>query len=322
VEEVAAADIGVAGTILHNRKVVEFLTCDELDPSPWARGLLREFAEDETGIAAGAISEPDAGTDNLLPYNEPDGGHRTSAVRDGDDYVLNGVKRFISEGGAATLYFVYARTDPAVGLLDGTSVFIVPRDTPGLTISEVHDKIGGRLSLNSELTLHDVRVPADHRLGPLHHGLRLIREKVPAFEYVINTARCIGLARACYEASLAHARTRVQGGRPIVGHDLVAEKLVEMDLAVETARSAMYRAAWAADHRTEGTDHIRLGRLAFLYAQRAVVAVATQAQEIHGAYGIVRGGLVEKLVRDAHTALSFEGGQIPKRLQLGRALRV
>jgi alkylation response protein AidB-like acyl-CoA dehydrogenase len=294
---------------------VEYLTCQQVATDAQREQFLPAFAANPIGLAAGVLTEPDAGTDNLLPYDRPGAGLQMSVVDDGDHYVLNGVKQFISEGGAASVYFVYARTDPAVGLLDGTSVFIVPGDTPGIT-HEVHDKSGGRLSFNARLRFDDCQVPHANLFGPWNTGLRALREHAGSYEFIINAARCVGLARACYEAALEHARTRVQGGGPIFNHDLVADSLVESFVAIEAARTLTWRAAWAADHRDTEADFVRLGKAAALLAQDMVIKVALRAQETFGAYGIMRGSRIEKLVRDALTCLAFEGGQNPKRLQL------
>ncbi|MFC1491071.1 acyl-CoA dehydrogenase family protein, partial [Nitrospinota bacterium] len=254
-EELSWGNRGVCGMLLSATKITHYLMADELAPGACEENRekwLRAYCEDPNFLISTALTEPDSGSENTI-YSHPDAGYRTRGVRDGDEYVINGMKHFVSNVGWAKLYFVFVRTDPTKGVFEGVSLFMIPKETPGLSFGRVHDKIGYRLNLNRELILEDVRVPVANRLGPENYGSANIR-KVMRGDILINAAAMVGLARAAYEATLEYARNRVASGRPIVEHQAIGFKLIDMYTLIEAARSFVWRASWRVDAAWEGVN--------------------------------------------------------------------
>ncbi|MEK7873140.1 MAG: acyl-CoA dehydrogenase family protein, partial [Chloroflexota bacterium] len=213
-EELGWGDLGVAYAFDQTWKYGPALA---LATTPEQREkFLPAFMADETHLMAIAFTEPDAGTDNMFPFDAPGMGLMMRAERRGSDYILNGTKIFISNGGAAKMCIVCARTDPSVGVTRGSTAFLVPADTPGYRVGRYLDKMGRRLLMNAEIVFEDCRVPAFNRLGEENGAWELQRGR--SYGRGSYGATVLGTARAALEDALAHARDRVQGGKPIIEH--------------------------------------------------------------------------------------------------------
>jgi alkylation response protein AidB-like acyl-CoA dehydrogenase len=257
---------------------------------------------DETQVKAGAfaLTEPEAGSDVASL--------RTRAVRDGDHYVVNGQKRFITLGGAADLYALFATIDPALGHL-GVTAFLVEADSPGLSAGRKERKMGMRASRTGDVLLDDVRVPVENRLGEEGQGFALAMK---SFEHTrpLVAACAVGLARAAYEMAMEYAKQRVQFGKPIVAKQAVRFLLADMATEIEAARLLTWRAAWLAD---EGQPCNVPASMAKSFAADMAMRVTTDAVQVLGGYGYMREYPVEKWMRDAKVLQIVEGtSQIQK----------
>ena len=320
-EELAVADVGVAATLNHTSDLAR-LYFDHYMNEEQRKRFLPAFLRDDQFHLAIAGHEPD--TDLGWDYHRPDidgTGYRTKAVRDGDDWVINGTKNFITNAPIAKLMLVQVQTGPKRGGLSGVSMIFVERDTPGLTIHE-HDKVGRRLGSNGEISFDNCRVPnanmADNSKGPLSQRMTQGRAK-PRFQ-----ALNLGIGRAAYEAALDYARIRVQGGRPIIEHQAVAMRLADMAIALEQARILIWQAAWAADHLDAYQDgslpDLPLQAVAKVATSEAVFRVATDAAQIFGGMGVMRELPMQKYVRDALIFLHSEYANDVSRLRIAEHL--
>jgi alkylation response protein AidB-like acyl-CoA dehydrogenase len=192
------------------------------------------------------LNEPDSGSDNILPYNAPDGGVALKAVLDGDSYVLNGSKHFNSLVGFSKLLLVYGRTDPKQSVRQGTSTFLVPHDLPGITYGQIHNKMGFRLYPNGETFFDNVRVPKEYMIGGLNAGFKTFAQ---VFRGSLELpATYLGICKAMYRTVLDHAKQRVQGGKPIIEHQSVGSMLAEIALTVDTLEGYMWDTAYRLEH--------------------------------------------------------------------------
>ncbi|HJR91637.1 MAG TPA: acyl-CoA dehydrogenase family protein, partial [Acidimicrobiia bacterium] len=264
---------------------------------------LGRFAAEPRLLFSHCSSEPQGSSDRWLNHDVPEAAMRTTAVRDGSGWVINGRKQFITNGPDSSLYVVYATTTPGVVPSQGTSSFLVPRDTPGFTIGETYEKTGGRLFNNAELIFENCRVTDDHLLI-LDGASGTSGRTFPASKAII-AAQAVGLAQAAYEAAADFAISRVQGGRPIIQHQAVALRLAEMATRIEAARALVRQAAVAIDRKA---SHRRpLAYMAKVAAGETAFEVARQAVELHGGLGVMRHAGVERLLRDATLFFHLDG---------------
>ncbi len=261
-------------------------------------------------------TEPQGSSDRWLGYDHPDVAMRTTAeLRDGE-WVLNGRKQYITNGPDSGLYVVYATTTPGAKPSEGTSNFLVPRDTPGLRIGKVFEKMGGRLFNNAELILEDCRVPEDHLLIR-DSAAGTSARRFPGSKVYI-AAQALGLAQAAYEDAVRYVHDRVQGRRPIIGHQAVAMRLADMAIRIESTRSLVHRAARAFD--VEAPDRRVLRDMAKVSAAETAFEVARQTVELHGGLGVMREGGVERHLRDATLFLHLDGTNDIHRLRIIESL--
>jgi acyl-CoA dehydrogenase len=259
-------------------------------------------------IAAFAITEPDAGSDV--------GAIQTTARRDGETYVIDGVKTFISNAGLADFYSVFAKTDPTKGS-KGISAFVVERDTPGFRFEEKIELISphpiGRISFS------ECRVPATNLLGDEGQGFKIAMTTLDTFRATVGAAAC-GLAWRALDEAISYAKRRVQFGKPIAEYQATQMKLAEMATELDAARLLVYRAAWKKD---SGADRITLeAAMAKLFATEAAQRIIDAAVQIHGGAGVVRGSVVEHLYRDVRALRIYEGtSEIQKLVIAGQLLR-
>ncbi|MFC1492186.1 acyl-CoA dehydrogenase family protein, partial [Nitrospinota bacterium] len=269
-----------------------------------AARIIPEYLQDPRYLFGMAGTEPNSGSDNSLPYDDPSAGPRLSAVRDGRSYVLNGLKHFIAIAAQSKIIIVRSRTDRTVGLTRGMTQFMLFPPAEGFEVARLHDKVGLRLYPNYELHFDDVRVPEEDRLGPegegWHHaegGADSPRLASATKNSMEVAATVLGIAQRAYELALEFARERVQGGKPIIEHDSIGLMLVEMFTRLEAARTLTWRAAWSLDH---GDAHAGiLQRVAKVLAVEAANFITTRAVEIHGGMGVMKEAPIEKLYRDA-----------------------
>lgn len=258
-------------------------------------------------LASYAATEPGAGSDVA--------GFQTRAVRDGDDYVLNGSKTWISNANHASFFVVFARTGEAGA--KGLSVFIVEKGTPGLRVGEPLSKLGQRCAPTCEVFFDGCRIPASQRIGEEGQGFRIAMD---AFDHSrpMVAAFGVGVHARCLEESLAYAQTRQTMGQPIIRHQLIAAKLAEMSTNLEAARLLMYRAAWLVDH---GQRNTLAASQAKLFAAESVMAAATEAVQIFGGMGYSTEYPVEKLFRDAKVLQIYEGTSEIQKMVIARELQ-
>ena len=299
-EEIARGDSGLADKLVQNWKVSILLR--ELAPSHLARTWFERLTADPKFLLAHCLTEPRGASDRWLPYNVPEAAMQTRAVRDGDHWVINGRKQFISNGYDAGLYVVYANTNPAVGMLQGTSSFLVPRGTPGLTVAKCNETLGCRFMNNGELVFDDCRVPADHLLVE-NDALGKAGVYFRAGK-IIQAAKNLGVGVACFERTADYVQNYVQGGRILIKHQAVALRLADMATRITAVRTLVERAAQAVDDGHPDMDV--LCNMAKVYASEEIMKVAQHALELHGGNGAMLEFGIEKLFRDAAIFLHMD----------------
>lgn len=261
-------------------------------------------------IAPGAfgafcLSEPNAGTDAASL--------RTTAVRDGDEYVLNGTKCFVTNGGVASVYVVFAVTDKSKGA-KGISGFIVERDRKGVSVGTHEDKMGLRLSNTTDLILEDVRVPANHLLGNEGEGFKIAMETLNVSRAFVGTL-AVGICQRAIDEVVKYAKDRKQFGKPIGNFQAVQMILADMEIQTEASRNLVQ---WSMDLMDRNLPVIREGAITKTFCGDTVVKVTTDAIQIFGGYGVSREYPVEKLMRDSKVFQIFEGTNQIQRVTIAR----
>ncbi len=268
--------------------------------------FLRRFTGPEAKLGALALTEPDAGSDVAAIA--------TTAVKDGDEWVLNGTKRFITNGGIAELTVVFATIDRSLKHF-GLRAFVVEKDHPGMKQGKVEDKMGVRASHTAELILDDCRLPADNMLGTEDMGAFYGAMKALEASRPLVAAGAIGVARAAYEYALDYSRKRKAFGTPIAKKQGIAFLLADMKTKVDAARLLTWRAAWMLD---QGMPMNKEASIAKLYAADIAMEVTTDAVQIMGGTGYMKDEPVEKWMRDAKVFQIWEGTSQIQRLVISR----
>ena len=258
-------------------------------------------------LAAFSLSEPGAGSDA--------GAIQTRAVRDGDHYVLNGSKNWVTSGLRAGVIILFARSGDDRDH-KGLSAFIVERGTPGLTVGKAEDKMGLRGSDTVALALEDARIPADQRLGAEGEGYRIAMALLEGGRLGV-AAQALGVLSAAYDEAARYAQQREAFGEPLAKIQAIQMKLAEMERRHQCARLLIQRAAWLKD---AGRPYRREASMAKLYASEAATWVSHQAIQIHGGYGYVKEYPVERYYRDARVMEIYEGTSEIQRLVIARSL--
>jgi alkylation response protein AidB-like acyl-CoA dehydrogenase len=315
-EEIAAADVGASVVLAQHWKFLQMLR-EMATPDQLARWMPR-LAGNPRALLAASFTEPQAGSDNMLPYDGPGAGLQTSARRAAGGWVVNGMKQFISNANRADMIICFARTDPDGPLASSVTAFLVAAETPGVSIGRVHDKCGERLANNSEIFYSDVFVPDADVLGTVGNGLRDVARLLRGSNMYAG-ACALGVARECYDRTVEWCRTRVQGGKPIIEHENVAAYLADMFLNVDVARTYVWRAAWQSIDAD--TYHPTLGAASKLVASEMAFDSARRALELWGGRGVMRENGIEKLLRDAAIWLHSDGTNILMRMKLMQHLR-
>ncbi len=258
-------------------------------------------------LGAFSLSEPGAGSDAA--------GLRTTARREGDVYLLNGTKNWITNGAHAGLYLMFAKTHPQAGKR-GISAFLVESGSPGLAVGKREKKMGLRASDTVEIGLADCRVPAANRLGDEGRGYGIAMATLDGGRIGV-AAQALGIARAAFEQAVAYAKTRETFGKKLYEHQSVAFLIAEMERRVAAAGLLLLRAAWK---RAQGRPHRLEASMAKLYASEAATFVTHRAGQIHGGYGYVKEYPVERYYRDARVTEIYEGASEIQRLVVAREL--
>jgi alkylation response protein AidB-like acyl-CoA dehydrogenase len=259
-------------------------------------------------LGAYGLTEPMAGSDA--------GGTRTAARRDGDDWVIAGQKRFITNAGQAGLYILTARTGSNEDGSARISAFIVPADSPGFGVGRLEEKMGLHASATGELQLDGVRVPAANLLGEEGAGFKSFLKVLDGGRISI-AALALGLAQAALDAAVPYAQTREQFGRPIGSFQGVAFMIADMATEIEAARALVYRAAWLKD---QGRDYGLASAQAKLFASEVSSRVTNAAIQVHGGYGYIEDYKVERFLRDAKLTEIGEGTSQVQRLVIARRI--
>jgi butyryl-CoA dehydrogenase len=262
-------------------------------------------------IGSFALTEPEAGSDAASI--------KTTAIREGDFYIINGTKRFITNGSFSDFVILFAMTDKAKGHR-GISAIIVERGTPGFSVGKEERKLGIRATNTCELIFDDCKVPVANRLGEEGQGFR-IALSILDFGRIGIAAQAIGIARAAYEASLDYARTRVQFGRPIAEFQAIQWMLADMATRLEAARLLTYSAALAKERaKRTGERFTKEAAMAKLFASETAMWVTTKAIQIHGGYGYMKEYPVERYFRDAKITEIYEGTSEIQRLVIASSV--
>jgi acyl-CoA dehydrogenase len=301
-EELAVGDLGFAVIMDQCWKMAHILG-DAMTPDQ-QRKFIPPFVSDPEATLAIGFTEAGAGSDHQGYYDSADIDFRTIAVRQGDEYVINGTKRYVSNGCMAKLYFVVARTDTTKSLREGGSVFIVPSDSPGFRADFFHEKSSQRLATNGTFHFENCRVPASHLLGGEGLMSRLRAEYMWGSK-AEAAATALGVGRAAYEYAMRYAKERVQGGKPIVQHQAIAMMLAQMAMKLDAARTQIWRAAWLADQRNP--ESRTLGLLAKVNASETAFEACKLASEVLGGAAIMHDHPIEKYLRDAASFLHSDG---------------
>ncbi|WP_439473953.1 acyl-CoA dehydrogenase [Algoriphagus formosus] len=262
-----------------------------------------------TGEILGAfcLSEPEAGSDATS--------QRTEAKLEGDHYILNGTKNWITNGSSASVYLVIAQTDASKGH-KGISAFIVEKGWEGFIIGKKEDKLGIRGSDTHSLMFNDVKVPIENRIGDEGFGFTFAMETLNGGRIGI-AAQALGIAAGAYELALAYSKERKAFGKPISQHQAIQFKLADMATQIEAARMLVYKAACIKD---QGEDYTHASAMAKLYASEVAMNVTVEAVQVHGGYGYVKEYHVERLMRDAKITQIYEGTSEIQKIVISRNL--
>jgi acyl-CoA dehydrogenase len=287
------------------------LTCNGLATAPIMIGGSEEIKKhylgmlsEEFKLASFCLTEPDAGSDVS--------GMRTTAVRQGDKYVINGSKCFITNGGYADYYTVYAKTDKEAGHR-GISAFVVPRDDT-VTVDKKEDKMGQRASNTATITFNDTEVPADNLLGEENHGFKLAMMTLDRTRPGV-AAMAVGIARAAFEFATNYSKERIQFGVPIAMHQAIQFMIADMATEVEAARLLTWQSAVLLD---QGKRNTLQSSHAKRFAADTAMKTTTDAVQVYGGYGFIKEYPVEKLMRDAKIMQLYEGTSQIQRLVIAR----
>ncbi|MBD0328847.1 MAG: acyl-CoA dehydrogenase family protein [Thermoleophilia bacterium] len=291
VQELGSLGLKLAGTEEQKRRFLPLLASGE-----W--------------LCAYALTEPGSGSDSAAM--------RSEARREGDEYVLNGSKRFITNAGVAKLYTVFAKTDPTAGH-SGISAFLVEADAPGFQVGRIEPKMGIKGSTTGELFFDDCRIPAENRLGDEGEGFRIAMRILDRSRPGIG-AQGLGIAQGATDYALEYAKARETMGRPIAEHQLVAGMLADMETKCEAARGLLYKCGQLIDDGADGAELTKVSAMTKLYCTDVAMEVTTDAVQVLGGYGYMQEYPVERMMRDAKITQLYEGTNQIQRLVIAREM--
>jgi len=297
-EELAAGDHGFACSIksaIGMASVLDAL-CTKEQKDEW----FPKISKDDTFLLGAAGTEPNCGTDFLLMADVPGAAMQTFAEKKGDEYIINGTKHHIANGPIAKLIMVIARIDRKLPLNQCCTQFLVDASTPGFSVGKYEDKLGRRTLPTAELVFEDMHVPARQVLGKPGQAMKGGGPQAPLIGYGLM-ACSVGLLRALYDASVEYASNRVQGGKPIIQHQLIASHLSEMRIRMEVARNMLYRQAWCWQNNYDFDPKLTILLRTFIF--QCMGHMAFQVADIHGGMASSKDFTVEKLIRDVFTSM-------------------
>lgn len=260
-------------------------------------------------VSAGAYTEPNAGTDVA--------GYKTRAVKDGNDYVINGNKMFITNGTVCDFMIAQCITNPAEKKHNSFSLIIIPSDAPGVTRNKISGKMGIRATDTAEIALEDVRVPQSNLVGREGNGFRQLMHFFDVTRIMVS-GQALGLSEACLETSIKYVKERTAFGQPLGAFQLTQMKLTEMAIRIEALRGLIYQSAWLVD---QGKPDYTLAAMAKYYGGQTAVFCANYAVELHGGYGYIDEYPVQKWYRDAKILELYEGTKEAEIMTIGRYLQ-
>ncbi|MBU2704041.1 butyryl-CoA dehydrogenase [Sporomusaceae bacterium BoRhaA] len=299
-EQLGRGDAGVATSVAANALAsYPVLTTGTHEQKQYFFNFLNEGK-----LAAFALTEPGAGSDA--------GSVATAAVKDGDDYILNGTKCFITNGGLADIFVVFANARKSAGIR-GLTAFIVDRNTPGFSVGKHEDKMGIRSSNTCELILDHVRVPSSRRIGKEGHGFKIAMKTLDSARPFVG-AVSIGLAQAAFDFAVKYARERQQFGKAIASFQLVQAMIADMGMKLESARLLVYKACWMKE---QGLSFSKEAAMAKCLASDTAMQITTDAVQVVGGYGYSKEYPVERYMRDAKIMQIYEGTNQIQRLVIG-----
>jgi alkylation response protein AidB-like acyl-CoA dehydrogenase len=304
-EEIAAGDGGTSTIISVNNCPVcsiAMMYANEAQKEKW----LRPLAQGEM-LGAFALTEPHTGSDAAAL--------RTTATRDGDHYVINGTKQFITSGKHGDVAIVMAVTDKAAGK-KGISAFWVPTNTPGYIVAGIEHKMGQHSSDTAQIVFDNCRVPAENLIGEEGQGYKIALSGLEGGRIGI-ASQSVGMARAAYEAALAYSRDRTSFGSPIFDHQAVQFRLAEMAMQIEAARQLILHAASMKD---AGLPCLKEAAMAKLFASEMAEKVVSSAMQVFGGYGYVADFPIERIYRDVRVCQIYEGTSDIQKILIARAL--
>jgi len=275
--------------------------------------FLKPFLADHRYVMGRGITEPNAGSDNRMPpEDDPKAGYRVRAVRNGDEWILNGEKCFIANGSVGSLFFVDARTNPEVSIKQGGTLFMVPKGTPGFRIGKVFNKRGWRFYQNAELIFENARVPHANVVGDVGTGsVKSGRGDTTGgdlFGDLELAANALGVCDDAVEMAMSFARTHERAGKYLMEHQLIQLKLNEIHMLTEALRSYVMRVAWLHDRK----EHSANAGLVMNYSTDVIQRVTRLNMEVHGAEGCMMNARVDKLVRDAMVWTHLAGDTVQR----------
>ncbi len=305
-EEIAAGDAATS-TVMSGHNCVGCMPVTNFGTDAQKEKFLRPMAEGRM-LSAFALTEAHGGSDA--------GAMTTRALREGDNYVIDGAKQFITSGRNADVALVFARTGDGAGAR-GISAFIVPTDTPGYQVVRVEAKLGQRASDTCQIAFDNMRVPVENRLGAEGEGFRIALSNLQGGRIGI-AAQAVGIARAAFECALSYARERVVFGKPIIEHQAIGFRIAAMATRVEAARQLTHHAAALTD---AGEPSLKEACMAKLVASEAAEWVCSEAIQTFGGYGYLQDFPVERLYRDARVCRIYEGTNDVQNLVILRELQ-
>jgi butyryl-CoA dehydrogenase len=304
VEEIAAGDASTSTIISVNNLVTGILNGYG---SPEQKERFLKPLASGSQLGCFCLTEPHTGSDASAI--------RTTARRDGGNWVLNGVKQFITSGKNGDIAIVFAVSSPGGGK-KGISAFIIPVATPGYSVTHIEQKMGQHASDTAQITFEDCRIPAANLLGAEGQGYRIALSNLEGGRIGIS-AQSVGIARSAYEAALKYARERTAFGKAIIEHQAVNFRLADMATRIEVARQMVWHAATLRD---AGRPCLKEASMAKLFASEMAEQVCSDAIQIHGGYGYVSDFPVERIYRDARVCMIYEGASDIQRLLIGRTI--
>jgi len=313
-EEISRGDCGLSDKMVQIWKVSVLLR--NVAPRHLQELWFPRLVKDPTFLLAHCLTEPRGASDRWLPYDVPEAMMHTKAVLKGDKWVINGRKQFITNGYDAKLYVVYATTKPGAGMTKGTSSFLVPRDTPGLSVARCNETLGGRFMNNGEIVFEDCAVPKDHCLvqdiAMTRAGIYFRPGKI------IVAAKNLGVGMAAFERTADYVQNYVQGGRILIKHQAVALRLADMATKLAAVRALIGEAIRAIDAGAPDAEELCV--MVKMFASEEIFKVCQHAVELHGGNGIMLEFGVEKLFRDASLFLHRDATVDISRFKIVKAM--